>query len=239
MTDEEYKKYLSSLEWKSIRDKRIQMDGYKCTYCGSRENIIVHHTTYENVGHEKLDDLITLCKKCHYALHVLKKYEINDALEDWYVEIDTDKYIQTGEICSISKPVKVSEIMVDGIGSIDELNTRFAIHRPDWFYRLIEKIGGAKGKVVTSIMRRKNIENKIEGRVKDIVEWSGCSLKTVMDTLNIMRENDMLKTRTGMMMLNPGVEHRGDRQREAALMRLYSTFATTSKSKCEGDMKNG
>lgn len=156
----------------------------------------------------------------------------------FYVKVDMASYRETGEIKVIGLPIDSEEIMYEELQR-EISNSGFAIHRPDWFYRLIEKIGGAKGKVVTSIMRRKNIENKIEGRVKDIVEWSGCSLKTVMDTLNIMRENDMLKTRTGMMMLNPGVEHRGDRQREAALMRLYSTFAATSKSKCEGDMKNG
>lgn len=37
-------------------------------------------------------------------------------------------------------------------------------------------------------------------------------------------------------MLNPGVEHRGDRQREAVLLRLYSEFRTTNKStaSCKG-----
>lgn len=46
-------------------------------------------------------------------------------------------------------------------------------------------------------------------------------IKTVMDTIKLLRENEML---------NPGVKHRGDRQREAALLRLYSEFRTTNKS---------
>lgn len=159
-----------------------------------------------------------------------------------YVKIDGACYQETGEIKITGRPVDTTDIMYEDLQR-DIKNSGFAIHRPEWFYGLIEKIGGAKGKVVTSIMRKKGIDNNINATIADLIEWSGCSPKTVMDTIKLLRDNDMLKTRTGMMMLNPGVEHRGDRQRESTLLRLYSQFRTTNKSvgtKCkEEETKNG
>lgn len=111
-----------------------------------------------------------------------------------YIKIDSDKYSETGEICFIGKPIKASEVMLDGVCLRSEFNIGFAIHSPDLLYRLIEKIGGAKGKVVTSIMRKKDINNNVNATIKDLVGWSGCSSKTVMDTIKLLRENDMLKT---------------------------------------------
>jgi 5-methylcytosine-specific restriction endonuclease McrA len=49
----------------------FKRDGYKCHKCGNEKNIQCHHLTYENLFHEEkhLDDLITLCKKCHKKIH--------------------------------------------------------------------------------------------------------------------------------------------------------------------------
>ena len=65
----EYNRYIESDEWKEIRVDRIFLDGYKCRFCGSAKNLVVHHITYENVPNENMDDLLTLCKTCHNELH--------------------------------------------------------------------------------------------------------------------------------------------------------------------------
>jgi hypothetical protein len=64
-----YQEYLKSDYWKEIREKVYKRDNYKCKLCGSKENICVHHSTYDNLGNEILDDLITICKHCHNAFH--------------------------------------------------------------------------------------------------------------------------------------------------------------------------
>lgn len=64
-----YQAYLNSDAWKEIRNKRVKMDGYKCQVCGSSSNLEVHHLTYEHKYHENMDDLITLCDKCHRKVH--------------------------------------------------------------------------------------------------------------------------------------------------------------------------
>ena len=65
----DYDKYIESDEWKETREERKFLDGYKCRFCGSAMNLVVHHTTYENVPNEDMDDLLTLCKTCHNELH--------------------------------------------------------------------------------------------------------------------------------------------------------------------------
>lgn len=67
--DAKYKKYLGSNEWKNIRNKRLERDGFKCVCCGAAANLEVHHTTYDRIGNENIEDLITLCKDCHKAIH--------------------------------------------------------------------------------------------------------------------------------------------------------------------------
>lgn len=68
-TEINYKEYLKSEYWKNIREQVYERDGYKCRICNSSKDICVHHRTYEFVGNEKLEELITLCKNCHYSFH--------------------------------------------------------------------------------------------------------------------------------------------------------------------------
>ncbi len=52
-------------EWKKLRWKVLQRDGYKCTKCPNTNCLEIHHLTYERYGKELLADLITLCTDCH------------------------------------------------------------------------------------------------------------------------------------------------------------------------------
>lgn len=67
--DNNYKKYLNSKEWKERRLQRLEIDGYKCACCGTDKNLNVHHLTYDMIGSEEMDDLITMCKDCHKSIH--------------------------------------------------------------------------------------------------------------------------------------------------------------------------
>lgn len=71
-----YHAYIKSSEWKRKAAERMKLDGYRCVKCGKAMNLCVHHLTYENLGHEQLEDLITLCKKCHSELHGVKEEEL-------------------------------------------------------------------------------------------------------------------------------------------------------------------
>ena len=65
----EWGEYIHSVAWDEMRQKVLRRDGFKCVCCGESKNLNVHHTTYENLGAEKMSDLVTLCQKCHEKVH--------------------------------------------------------------------------------------------------------------------------------------------------------------------------
>lgn len=67
-----YYEYIASKEWQRKRLARIKLDGYKCHICGSSRNLNVHHLTYERLGHEDMEDLMTLCRSCHEKVHEIE-----------------------------------------------------------------------------------------------------------------------------------------------------------------------
>ena len=68
----EYRKYLKSEHWINFRDEALNHYGRKCSNCGSEKSLNVHHLTYKNRGHEKLEDVVVLCHNCHNEIHGIK-----------------------------------------------------------------------------------------------------------------------------------------------------------------------
>lgn len=66
MTD--YRAYLASDKWRSLREQVLARDNHQCQTCLSTECLEVHHKTYERLGDEALSDLITLCHDCHEVI---------------------------------------------------------------------------------------------------------------------------------------------------------------------------
>ena len=65
-----YQKYLRSIEWKSFRERVLNLRGKKCQYCSDTENQIhINHIHYNNFTEERLEDVLVLCKDCHIRLH--------------------------------------------------------------------------------------------------------------------------------------------------------------------------
>lgn len=64
-----YQEYLQSPQWIQKKFKVFARDGYQCQQCGTGKNLVCHHTTYDNIYNERLDDLLTLCKRCHHDIH--------------------------------------------------------------------------------------------------------------------------------------------------------------------------
>lgn len=61
--------YLNSPEWQTKRQAVLYRDNYCCRVCKSNVNLQVHHIHYTSLGNEPLEDLVTLCEKCHQRLH--------------------------------------------------------------------------------------------------------------------------------------------------------------------------
>lgn len=63
-----YRKYLQSPEWKQRASAIRKRDGFCCRMCGAFEPLDVHHFHYRNIGNEKDQDLIAVCRSCHERL---------------------------------------------------------------------------------------------------------------------------------------------------------------------------
>lgn len=76
---DKYKAFLKTKYWYSVRKEVLIRDNFTCTKCGSKKKLEVHHKTYKHhhQEHKHLNDLITLCSKCHTALHKTNKMYLN------------------------------------------------------------------------------------------------------------------------------------------------------------------
>lgn len=75
--DIEYSEQLKDPRWIFKRKIILDRDGHKCTECGSKRHLNVHHTYYSGgyLAWEYPDDsLVTLCEVCHEEWH--KAHEI-------------------------------------------------------------------------------------------------------------------------------------------------------------------
>lgn len=94
-----YSEYLQSEHWRTKRKEIINKYG-ECYICGSKNELQVHHMTYNTLGYESEYDLICLCKDCHHKVHTIcdefkdVKYSTPCA-DKWYddilSEIEKDK----------------------------------------------------------------------------------------------------------------------------------------------------
>lgn len=66
-----YDDYLRSPAWRDVRRRYRESDLPQVCMCGS-VNVQLHHTTYERVGREELEDLLPLCQDCHATAHALE-----------------------------------------------------------------------------------------------------------------------------------------------------------------------
>ena len=62
--------YLKSDKWNTLRKAVLKRDNYTCKQCGiSQVPLEVHHVTYARFGNEWTEDLESVCRDCHQAIH--------------------------------------------------------------------------------------------------------------------------------------------------------------------------
>lgn len=70
--------YLKSPEWNIKRKLILKRDNYTCASCHNNVPLEVHHITYIRFGNESNEDLISLCRECHQAIHTRLGYDYNN-----------------------------------------------------------------------------------------------------------------------------------------------------------------
>ncbi|RPJ79215.1 MAG: HNH endonuclease [Alphaproteobacteria bacterium] len=76
-----YKEYMDSNEWKSLRKLAYQRAKHKCELCLEKASS-VHHVKYPKIYKEDcLDNLVVVCDKCHKLLHGIRGLQIHEKIK--------------------------------------------------------------------------------------------------------------------------------------------------------------
>lgn len=99
---------------------------------------------------------------------------------------------------------------------------------------MMDLIGGKKFQVVNYILD--NIQwsnNTLIATVKELVEATNTSKQTVITTLKLLEEGNIIKRRTGALMLNPELLMRGNGQKQKYLLLEFGNFEQEAEQKQE------
>ncbi|WP_154895782.1 replication/maintenance protein RepL [Staphylococcus pasteuri] len=99
---------------------------------------------------------------------------------------------------------------------------------------MLDMIGGKKLKIVNYILDNVHLTNNtIIPTVREIAKRTNTSTKTVNTTLKILEEGNIIKRRTGALMLNPELLMRGDDQKQKYLLLEFGNFEQEDDQKQE------
>jgi hypothetical protein len=70
-----YTEYVNSAGWKRRRREFFESRPRRCEVCGGEEGpIFVHHCSYQRLGEESGNDLVSLCTRCHVLVHRSRRH---------------------------------------------------------------------------------------------------------------------------------------------------------------------
>lgn len=155
-----------------------------------------------------------------------------------YIEVDSEQYVETGEIVTKGLPIKRDDLVA---GLVDKApNTGFSIFRDTIMFRMLDNLG-AKGKVMSYLIRHNSIDNLQTTTIKDISKKAGVSIQTVSDCLKMLEEIGVISVSNEYckkdIFLNPGIAHRGNRYREKVLMEAFEEHCKEVKKKHKEEKK--
>lgn len=93
-----------------------------------------------------------------------------------------------------------------------------------YFIELFDQLGGKKYKVFKYIIENKNVENQLIITNRELAKKTNTSKQTVTDTLKLLKNANLIEQRTGAIMLNPKLAHRGNDKKEAFLLARFEEF---------------
>lgn len=90
---------------------------------------------------------------------------------------------------------------------------------------MLDVVGGSKLKIVNYLLENLRLsDNKLIATQREIAKELGVSTKTVTETLRILSEGNIIKRRTGVIMLNPEILLRGDETKHRHLLIEFQQF---------------
>ncbi len=90
---------------------------------------------------------------------------------------------------------------------------------------LLDTLGTKKMKIVKYILENMSkSENTLIMTIREIAEKTKTSTKTVNETLKLLEENNIIQRKTGAIMINPKLIHKGNNNKEKALLTRFYDF---------------
>ena len=125
--------------------------------------------------------------------------------------------------------VKPGENVIDTDDVIKKVERNgFEITYLSYFFELFDQLAGKKYAVVKYILQNKSAENTLIITNRELAKKCNVGINTVTDTvtdtLKILKEAGLIVTRTGAIMINPKLAHRGKSGRERYLLQKFTTF---------------
>ena len=127
--------------------------------------------------------------------------------------------LETGEIIEVDETLK----------NISENRNGFEITYLSYLIDLFDELGWKKYLVFKYIIKNKNSENQLLITTKELSQKTGVSEPTVIATLKLLKNANLIQTRTGAIMLNPKIAHRGKDTKERYLLQKFVAFEEKNK----------
>lgn len=90
---------------------------------------------------------------------------------------------------------------------------------------MLDVVGGSKIKVVNYLLENLRLsDNKLLATQREISQEINVSVKTITNTLKILEEGNIIKRRTGVIMLNPQILVRGDDKKHRHMLIEFEEF---------------
>lgn len=102
--------------------------------------------------------------------------------------------------------------------------TGFEITYLMYLFNLFNELGGQKYKVVEYILKNKNAENTLIITQRELAKKADVGINTVSETIKILKEAQLITTRSGAIMIHPKIAHRGKVAKERHLIHKFETF---------------
>lgn len=154
----EYERYIHSAGWRQLAKNRLETDDYICPVCGG-EATDVHHLTYERFGHESLDDLVSLCRKCHNQAE--RFYD--PAIMPWAmdeIKPNGNNFMAAMRVDAMQIAPKVYDYLTSVRGS--DFQALMVLRQPDDVEK--KKYWGVLNKAVDALCRKRYSRSCIEDR---------------------------------------------------------------------------
>lgn len=138
------------------------------------------------------------------------------------------RYANGARILKPERWVKLDENnnLTDTIAEFDVidkpvLRNNFTIAYLSTIISMIDKLGNQKMQVVKYLLSKMDSNNLILKTIAEIEKDTGISDKTIRDTLKILEKANIIRRRTGVIMISPLLVNRGSAMKERYLLTKF------------------